>query len=137
MCSEQAHHADRTAPLAEWLQWAERYIEMADLLAKFRDREEVVRLYVSGYGSEIARMRTEGFEDPDPPTNQPEKARPPGIRLQDVKPHRDWMTEVLEIDLPEELVLPYEATKPGYVPRTFYVPAKVLNEVLGRPAGAE
>ena len=86
MCSEQAHHADRTAPLAEWLEWAERYIEMADPLARFRERKEVVKLYVSGYGSEIARMRTQGFEDPDPPTYEPEKASPPGIRLQDVKP---------------------------------------------------
>ena len=86
VCSEQAHHTDRTAPLAEWLEWAERYIEMADPLARFRERKEVVRLYVSGYGHEIARMRTQGFEDPDPPTYEPEKAPPPGIRLQDVKP---------------------------------------------------
>ena len=42
------------------------------------------------------------------------------------------MTEALEIDLPEDLVLPYEVTKPGYVPRTFYVPARVLNEALGK-----
>jgi hypothetical protein len=88
----------------------------------------VVKLYASGYGSEIARMRTEGFEDPDPPNHQAEKAPPPGIRLQDIEPDRDWMTEAFEIDLPEDLVLPYEITKPGYVPRTFYVPARVLNE---------
>ena len=91
-----------------------------------------MKLYASGYGSEIARMRTEGFEDPDPPTFEPEKAPPPGIRLQDVKPAKGWMTEALEIDLAEELVLPYEVTKPGYVPRTFYVPARVLNAALGK-----
>ena len=132
MCSEQAHHADRTALLAEWLQWAERYIEMADPLARFRQRKDVVKLYASGNGSEIARMRTEDFEDPDPPTYEPEKAPPPGIRLQDVKPQREWMTEALEIDFPEDAVLPYEVTKPGHVPRTFYVPARVLNKALGK-----
>jgi hypothetical protein len=132
VCSEQAHHADRTAPLAEWLEWAERYIERAEPLARFRGRNQMMRLYASGYGTEIARMRTQGFEDPDPPTYQPEEAAPPGIHLQDVRPERDWMTEALELDLPESLVLPYEVTKPGYVPRTFYVPAKVLNKARGK-----
>ena len=28
-------------------------------------------------------------------------------------------------------MLPYEATEPGYVPRSFYVPAWVLNQSLG------
>ena len=124
--------SDRTAPLAEWLEWAERYIEMSDPLARFRDRKEVVKLYVSGYGSEVARMRTQGFEDPDPPTFQPEKAPPPGIRLQDAKPDRDWLTEAWELEVREDVVLPYEVTKPGYVPRTFYVPARVLNEAVGK-----
>jgi hypothetical protein len=122
------------SPLADWLAWAEDYIEMADPLARFRQRKEVVKLYASGYGREIARMRTEGFEDPDPPTFEPEKAPPPGIRLQDVKPAKGWMTEALEIDFSEQLVLPYEVTRPGYVPRTFYVPARVLNEALGTNA---
>jgi hypothetical protein len=112
------------SPLAEWLAWAEDHIRMADPLTRFRERKAVVRLYLSGYGHEIARMRTRGFEDPDPPTFEPEKAPPPGIRLQDVKPAKDWMTEAFEIDLPEDLVLPYEVTKPSYVPRTFYVPAR-------------
>jgi hypothetical protein len=29
----------------------------------------------------------------------------------------------------------YEVTKPGYVPRTFYVPAQVLNKALCRAKG--
>jgi hypothetical protein len=57
--------------LANWLAWAEDYIEMADPLTRFRERTTLVKLYASGYGSEIARMRTQGFEDPDPPTFQP------------------------------------------------------------------
>jgi hypothetical protein len=110
------------SPLADWLAWAQDYIEMADPLARFRERQTVVKLYASGYGSEIARMRTQGFEDPDPPTYQQEKAPPPGIRLQDTKRGESWMTEAFEIQVPEDLVLPYEVTKPGYVPRTFYAP---------------
>ena len=107
------------------------YIDMVDPLARVRGRKAVVKLYASGYGHEIARMRTEGFEDPDPPTFEPEEAPPPGIRLEDVKPAKGWMTEALENDLPEELLLPYEITRPGYLPRTFYLPARVLNEALG------
>jgi len=80
---------------------------------------------------------TEDFEDPDPPTYQPAKASPPAIRLQDVKPERDWLTEALELNPAEDLALPYEVTKPGYVPRTFYIPARVLNDALGRPTTAE
>jgi hypothetical protein len=118
------------SPLAEWLSWAEDYIEMADPLARFGDREALLKVYASGYASEVARMRTAGFRDPDPPTYQPEKAPPPGIRLQDVKPDQDWMTEACELELPEDLLLPFETTKPGYVPRTFYVPARVLNKHL-------
>ena len=57
-----------------------------------------MKLYASGYGNEISRMRTQGFEDPDPPTYQQEKAPPPGIRLQYVEPQRDWMTEAFKID---------------------------------------
>ncbi len=101
-------------------------------IARFRERKEAVTLYASGYGHEIARMRTLGFEDPDPPTYEPEEASPPGIRLQDVRSNRGWMNEALEVDLPEDLVLPYEVTKLGYVPRTFYVAAKVLNQALGK-----
>jgi hypothetical protein len=37
----------------------------------------------------------------------------------------------MELELPEDLVLPYEVTKPGFVPRTFYVPARALNQYLG------
>jgi hypothetical protein len=33
--------------------------------------------------------------------------------------------------------LPYEVTEPGYLPRVFYVPARVLNRLIGKVGGGE
>lgn len=38
----------------------------------------------------------------------------------------------LELELPEDLVLPYEITQLGFIPRKSYVPARVLNELMVR-----
>jgi len=45
-------------------------------------------------------------------------------------PARDWLSDVIELEVPEDVVLPYEITKPGYVPRTLYVPAGLVNRRL-------
>jgi hypothetical protein len=98
-----------------------------------------LKLYHCGPGYDIAKIRTEGGRDPDPPSpyvNQ--KASPPGVKLVDRKPSSSDYSESIELELHEDGVLPYEVTEPGYVPRTFYVPARVLNRSLGRevPSGA-
>jgi hypothetical protein len=53
------------------------------------------------------------------------------------RPADDWMKASVEIEIPERDVVPFETTEPGYVPRTFCVPARVLNRILGKepPAG--
>jgi hypothetical protein len=110
---------------------------MADPLGRFRERKEVGRLYASGYDSQSAQMRTQAFEDPDPPTYETEKAPPPGIRLQDVESERDRLTGCWNWTSQRIWCCDTRVTKSGYVPRTFYVPAKVLKDALGKRAGAE
>lgn len=120
------------SPLADWLSWAQDYVDVSDPLARFRTRRETLKLYHSGPEYEIAKIRTEGFRDPDPPSpygNQ--KASPPGVKLVDRKPPASAYSESIELELHEDVVLPYEATESGRVPRTFYLPARVLNRSLG------
>ena len=72
---------------------------MADLLARVRGRKAVVKFLYVRLQKRDRPDANAGFEDPDPPTYEPEKAQPPGIRLQDTKPKESW-TEAWEIDLP-------------------------------------
>ncbi|PYR93588.1 MAG: hypothetical protein DMF84_09305 [Acidobacteria bacterium] len=126
------------SPLAEWLKWAEDYIEVASPLPRFKRRRETLKLYHCGYEPDIARIRREGFRDPDPPSSySQEKAAPPGIRLQNRRWNSGWGAAAFEFELPEAVVLPYEVTESVLVPRKFYVPALLLNRILhyGRPDG--
>lgn len=119
--------------LGQWLAWADRYIESADPLERFRRREPALKLYYSGYGFEFERIRGSGFAEPEPQSPYVrEPPPPPGIRLQDKSAATGYSSSSLEIEVPEEAVLQYEVTDPGYVPRVFYVPASVLNRLLGK-----
>jgi hypothetical protein len=118
---------DSESPLGQWLQAVEDWVEMSDPLQPFRDRGQRMKLYHGAYPHQLAEIRRRGFEDPE----LAEKT-PPGILLYDRPPAKDWLSDVLELEVAEEVVLPYEVTKPGYVPRTFYVPARVLNRCLSK-----
>jgi hypothetical protein len=122
--------------LAEWLDWAEAFIESTDVASRFRPSEQMLTLYYSGYSSDIARIRQEGFRDAEPAADRAERTLV-GIRLREQKPADDWMRESIDVQIPERAVVPFETTEPGYVPRTFCVPARVLNRTLGKesPAG--
>jgi hypothetical protein len=101
----------------------------------FREPRKTLKLYYIGSGYQLADVRRDGFHDPDPPFacgNQ--KASPPGVKLVDRKPPASAYSESIELELHEDVVLPYEVTEPGYVPRTFYVPARVLNGSMGYEA---
>jgi hypothetical protein len=118
--------------LARWLRVAEDWTQVADPLRAFREPRQTLKLHYIGSGYQLADVRREGFHDPDPPSpygNQ--KASPPGIKLVDRKPPSSAYSESIELELPEDVVLPYEVTEPGYEPRTFCVPARVLNRSLG------
>ena len=102
---------DADSPLGQWLDWAKNYAEVSDPLERFQNRQKAIRLFFNAV-HEIRHIKAKGFE----------------ILLCDRRPGGDWLSEVLELGLPEEVVLPCETTTPGYVPRTFCIPAAVLNE---------
>jgi hypothetical protein len=126
---------DAESPLAKWLIWAEAYVEGSDPLERFRTRKQTVKLYFSGYKYQIERIKEHGFEDSEPSDYQRDKYIP-GIILRDRRPAVDSLEELLEFDLPEDLILPYEVTEPGYEPRTFHVPARVLNKCMNTVTSA-
>ena len=114
--------------LGRWLLWADRYIESSDPLKRFTDRQQVLKVYYAGYSHEISRLRDGGlFEDPEV-SDYDKKPRQPGIALCDRNTELDWLRTSLELELPEDFLLPYEVSTPGYIPRQFFVPARVLNE---------
>jgi hypothetical protein len=117
--------------IGQWFEWAERFIEVTDIKARFSELDEMLTLYYSGYSSDLARIRREGFKDPEPESDRNQR-RLAGITLREQKPEGGWGSDTLEILLPEVAVLPYEVTEPGYVPRVFRLPARVLNRVLAQ-----
>jgi hypothetical protein len=66
-CGERSERSLSDSPLAQWLKWADDYVEVADPLARFRCRCETLKRYHWRYESEIEQIRKEGFRDPDPP----------------------------------------------------------------------
>lgn len=122
---------DANSPLGEWLEWAESYTEVSDPLERFRNRQETIHLFFSAYHHEIRTIKAEGFKDPEP-SLYGQQNPPAGIVLCDCSPGTGWLSEVMELEVPEDVVLPYETTTPGYAPRTFCIPARVLNEQVGK-----
>jgi hypothetical protein len=118
---------DGDSELGRWLQWAEHYIKVSDPLERFKNRGQSLKLYFCGYQHEIKRIKAEGFEDPEP-SEYDRNRTTPGVLLRD-RPGES-PTDARELEVTEDLVLPYEVTEPGYVPRTFYVPASVRNQHL-------
>ena len=91
-------------------------------------RKQTVKLNFSGYKYQIGRIQEQGFEDPEPSDYQRDKYIP-GIVLRDRRPAVNSLEELLEFEVPEDLVLPYDVTEPGYEPRTLHVPAGLLNDL--------
>lgn len=117
----------QASELARWLEWAHSFVESSDPLNRFGKRGLVLKVYYSAYGTEIAKLKNgAAFEDPEF-SEYERNPSPPGIALTDRRPASDWLTELIELELPEDLLLPYETTEPGYIPRRFFVPARVLN----------
>ena len=85
--------------LGQWFAWAEGFIEVTDVLGRFRELDEMLTLYYSGYSSDIARSRREGFKDPEAESDRSQR-RLVGITLCEQKPEGGWGSESLEIQLP-------------------------------------
>ncbi len=118
------------SPLAGWLEWAEGYTRRSDPLERFRKRGEKLKVYAAVPSYCVEEIQKNGFEDPDHTYSQ-EKTTP-GVKLTD-QPQMGYADTALEMELPEDFLLPYEVTEPGWIPRIFYVPARLLNSVVLSP----
>jgi hypothetical protein len=96
---------------------------LRDPLERFGTRKQTLKLYHSGYNYQIRQIKEREFEVPDPSDYRRDKFIP-GIVLRDRRPAVESSEALIEFELPEDLVLPYEVTEPGYEPRTFYLPAR-------------
>jgi hypothetical protein len=120
------------SPLGRWLSWVEHWTEVSDPLDRFRRRTETLKLNFAAYGHEIPRIKSDGFRDPEASAFGDQKVSP-GIVVADRRPPVDWLQQLLEIEMSEDAALPYETTEPGFVPRTFCIPAEILNHHIGVP----
>jgi hypothetical protein len=115
--------------LGKWLAWASDYADKSDPLRRIRDRNsKILTLYYHGY--DHSRVASEGFKEPELTGYGNEKEKP-GIELTDRPPRRTAYEHALKLDLPEDLVLPYEwAQESDWYWRVFRVPAALLNDTL-------
>ncbi len=118
------------SPLAQWLSWVEHWTEVSDPLNRFRRRADTLKLYFAGYGHEIQQIKSDGFSDPEASPFGDQKVSP-GIVVADRRPPVDGYQQLLEIEMPEDAALLYETTESGFVPRTFCIPAEILNQHIG------
>jgi hypothetical protein len=118
--------------LGRWLAWATDHVKRSDPIASWRCRSaELVSLYYYGYDHD--RIPETGFSEPE--TYGDQKVTP-GIELTERPPRRSGYSTGLKVDLPEDLVLPYEwPQESDWYFRVFRVPASLLNRTLGYGAG--
>lgn len=123
--------------LGRWLTWAAQHVDHADPLSRFRTRGQLLTVYYATSSSEIERINNGGaFGDGNVNrgTDGPKMA---GMELVDEAPEATWNSDALQLELPDQLLLPYEITKPGYRPRRFCVPKRVIDAHFGRTGAAE
>jgi hypothetical protein len=78
-----------------------------------------------------SRVASEGFKEPDLTGYGNGKSKP-GIELTERPPRRTLYENGLKLELPEDLVLPYEwAQESDWYWRVFRVPATLLNQSFG------
>jgi hypothetical protein len=119
---------DERSEIGRWLEWASGYLKRTDPLQPFRAPAESLRLY-HGTSSRTADeiMRT-GFMDRDVEYGE-EKDLPASVVMLDAPAFRDtYDLVVVEVAIPEAVVLPYELITQTRSYRCFMVPAEVVNE---------
>lgn len=57
---------EEASGLDRWLKWADAHVEMSDPLERFKAKGGSVTVYVGAYSHQIAKIKKEGFEDPEP-----------------------------------------------------------------------
>ena len=107
-------------------------MRQSDPLRHLRDRAgRTLTLYYYGYDKDSVAER--GFTEPMQHAWDKEKT-PAGVELTARPPSRTSWERALRLELPEDLLLPYEwAQESDWHWRVFRVPATVLNRVMGFP----
>ncbi len=124
-----AYHAavgptEPESELGRWLAWLDSHAATTDPEARI-NTGRIVRLYHATYNADD--ILEHGFQDPESVSWA--RDEPPGVRLTD---HRSGYGTLVEVHLPEDVVLPYEWVEPGRAERTFHVPARVVNAHIVR-----
>jgi hypothetical protein len=108
--------------LGQWLVWADGYCRTADPLNRFHKRaDRRLKVYYNvTWGTDREAWEAGQLTDPEP---RGDARTLVGIPLCDTPPGGS----ALDVELPEDVLLPYEVPETGQAPRRFVVPARVLN----------
>ena len=121
---------DSASELGRWLGWAKEHVEHTDPLRRCRQRSDRI-LTLHYYGYDRDRVAEDGFTEPEPVSYSSEKFRA-GVELTARPPRVTSYERALKLELPEDIVLPYEwAQESDWYWRVFRVPATLLNRTLG------
>lgn len=114
--------------IAQWLVWATGYVNQTDPLRPFRDPAPSLRLYHGTTSRTAGEIMRNGFTNRDPEYGE-DKELPASVVLLDAPIFRDaYDLEVVVVDIPEAVVLPYEWLTETRSHRRFMVPAEVVTE---------
>jgi hypothetical protein len=104
--SNAVGEVDSTSEVGKWLAWPETYANRSDPLNRFRKRtNDLITLYYNGYDHD--HVAQQGFREPDVTGYGNEKTKP-GIELTERPPRMTAYGRALKIELPEDVVLPFE-----------------------------
>lgn len=119
---------EERSEIAQWLAWATDHLNRIDPLRPFRNPASSLRLYHGTTSRTAEEIGRGGFTDRDPEYGE-DKERPASVVLLDTPMFRDtYGLEVVVVDIPEAVVLPYEWITEARSHRRFMVPAEVVNE---------
>jgi hypothetical protein len=113
--------------LGRWLEWVDQYVEDADVLERFRNRQPTLTLYhcASTYAAE--GIVKNGFDGRGPEPGEDQEL-PASVVLTDVPMEGVYGgTVCVLIDVPEETALPYESLQGNKTYRRFRMPAEIIN----------
>jgi hypothetical protein len=115
--------------IGQWLDWASAHVDHTDPVRWCRQRSgRTLTLYY--YGHDRDYVQRDGFKEPEPVTYSSEKFKV-GIELTARPPRLTSYERALKVDLPEDLLLPYEwAQESDWYWRVFRMPAALLNQTL-------
>jgi hypothetical protein len=113
--------------IAQWLAWAAGYVNHIDPLRPFRSPAPSLRLFYGTTSRTAAEVVRTGFTNCDPEYGE-DKELPASVVLLDAPMFRDaYDLEIVVVDIPELVVLPYEWITETRIHRRFMVPAEVVN----------